>query len=64
MDDWQVFPREAAAVAAKAVEEGVAQKPMTYEEELAKAEKIIRRSRDLTTSMMAEGFISDAEEEE
>jgi malate dehydrogenase (oxaloacetate-decarboxylating) len=62
MDDWQVFPREAAAVAAKAVEEGVARNPMTYEEELANAEKIIRRSRDLTTSMMAEGFISDAEE--
>jgi malate dehydrogenase (oxaloacetate-decarboxylating) len=62
MDDWQVFPREAAAVAAKAVEEGVARKPLTYEEELANAEKIIRRSRDLTTSMMAEGFISDAEE--
>jgi malate dehydrogenase (oxaloacetate-decarboxylating) len=62
MDDWQVFPREAAAVAAKAVEEGVARNPMTYEEELENAEKIIRRSRDLTTSMMAEGFISDAEE--
>ena len=62
MDDWQVFPREAAAVAAKAVEEGIARIPMTYEEELANAEKIIRRSRDLTTSMMAEGFISDAEE--
>jgi malate dehydrogenase (oxaloacetate-decarboxylating) len=62
MDDWQVFPREAAAVAAKAVEEGIARIPMTYEEELANAEKIIRRSRDLTANMMAEGFISTAEE--
>ncbi|MFX0146017.1 MAG: NADP-dependent malic enzyme, partial [Candidatus Hodarchaeota archaeon] len=62
MDDWQVFPREAAAVAAKAVEEGIARKPMTYDEELANAEKIIRRSRDLTTNMMAEGFIIEAEE--
>ena len=62
MDDWQVFPREAAAVAAKAVEEGIARKPMTYDEELANAEKIIRRSRDLTANMMAEGFISEAEE--
>jgi malate dehydrogenase (oxaloacetate-decarboxylating) len=62
MDDWQVFPREAAAVAAKAVEEGIARKPMTYDEELANAEKIIRRSRDLTTNMMAEGFITEAEE--
>ncbi|UCF62007.1 MAG: NADP-dependent malic enzyme [Anaerolineaceae bacterium] len=62
MDDWQVFPREAAAVAAKAVEEGIARIPMTYDEELTNAEKIIRRSRDLTTNMMAEGFITDAEE--
>jgi malate dehydrogenase (oxaloacetate-decarboxylating) len=57
MDEWEVFPREAAAVATKAVEEGIALNPMTYEEELKNAEKIIRRSRDLTQNMMAEGFI-------
>ena len=61
MDDWQVFPREAAAVAAKAVEEGIARKPMTYEEELKNAGEIIRRSRDLTVNMMAEGFIAEAD---
>jgi malate dehydrogenase (oxaloacetate-decarboxylating) len=64
MDEWEVFPREAAAVAVKAVEEGIAQKPMTYEEELKNAEEIIRRSRDLTTTMMAEGFIAMANGEE
>ncbi len=57
MDEWEVFPREAAAVAAKAVEEGLARIPMTYDEELKNAEKIIRRSRELTTNMMQEGFI-------
>jgi malate dehydrogenase (oxaloacetate-decarboxylating) len=62
MDEWEVFPREAAAVAAKAVEEGVAMKPMTYDEELANAGNIIRRSRDLTKTMMAEGYIPEAEE--
>jgi malate dehydrogenase (oxaloacetate-decarboxylating) len=62
MDEWEVFPREAAAVAAKAVEEGVAKKPMTYDEELENAGKIIRRSRDLTKTMMSEGFIPEAEE--
>ena len=61
MDDWQVFPREAAAVAAKAVEEGIARKPLTYEEELKNAGEIIRRSRDLTANMMAEGFIAEAD---
>jgi malate dehydrogenase (oxaloacetate-decarboxylating) len=61
MDEWQVFPREAAAVAVKAVEEGIARKPMTYEEELKNAEEIIRRSRDLTQNMMAEGFIIESD---
>ena len=62
MDDWEVFPREAAAVAAKAAEEGLARKPMTYDEELANAEAIIGRSRELTRNMMAEGLIADAED--
>jgi len=58
MDEWEVYPREAAAVAVKAVEEGLARNPMTYEEELKNAEEIIRRSRGLTTLMMEEGFIA------
>lgn len=61
MDEWEVFPREAAAVAAKAVEEGIARIPMTYEQELKNAEDIIRRSRDLTKTMMADGFIAESE---
>ena len=61
MDDWEVFPREAAAVAAKAVEEGIARKPMTYEEELKNAEAIIRRARNLTQQMMKDGFIAPSE---
>jgi malate dehydrogenase (oxaloacetate-decarboxylating) len=62
MDEWEVFPREAAAVAAKAIEEGVAGKHITYEEELENAAAIIRRSRNLTQNMMAEGFIPEADE--
>ncbi len=58
MDEWAVFPREAAAVAVQAVKEGLAHNPMTYEEELKNAEEIIRRSRGLTTHMMEEGFIA------
>jgi len=60
MDEWEVFPREAAAVAMKAIEEGVAHKIVTYEEELKTAEQIIRRSRDLTKTMMTDGFIAKA----
>ena len=60
MDDWQVFPREAAAVGMKAQEQGLASIPMTYEELLQNAVNIIKRSRDLTERMMEEGFIEEA----
>ncbi len=60
MDEWAVFPREAAAVAVKAIEDGVARKKTTYAEELKNAEAIIGRSRNLTQTMMAEGFIPEA----
>ncbi len=62
MDEWQVFPREAAAVAVKAVEQGLARIPMTYEEEFQNAETIIARSRKLTETMMAEGFIAPCDQ--
>jgi malate dehydrogenase (oxaloacetate-decarboxylating) len=61
MDEWDVFPREAAAVAAKAVEQGIARLPATYEEEYHRASDIIRRSRDMTRTMMADGFIAKAD---
>jgi malate dehydrogenase (oxaloacetate-decarboxylating) len=60
MDDWEVFPREAAAVAVKAQEQGLARKQISYEEEFKQASEIIRRSRDLTHMMMKDGFIPQA----
>jgi malate dehydrogenase (oxaloacetate-decarboxylating) len=59
MDDWEVFPREAAAVAMKAVEQDLASKPTSYEVEFENAKKIIKRSRDLTRMMMEEQFIAE-----
>ena len=59
MDDWEVFPREAAAVAVKAQEQGLARKQISYEDEFKQASEIIRRSRDLTHIMMKEGFIPE-----
>ena len=59
MDDWEVFPREAAAVAMKAQEQGLARITMTYEEEFENAKRIIKRSRDLTNMMMEEHFIAE-----
>jgi len=64
MDDWEVFPREAAAVAMKAQEQGLARIPTTYEAELENARRIIKRSRDITKMMMAEHFIAEPPVEE
>jgi len=59
MDDWEVFPREAAAVGMKAQEQGVARLQMSYDDLLNHARTIIKRSRDLTHMMMREGFIAE-----
>jgi malate dehydrogenase (oxaloacetate-decarboxylating) len=64
MDDWEVFPREAAAVAMKAVEQGLARIETTYEQEFQLATRIIKRSRDMTTRMMEEGFIPEPPEDD
>lgn len=60
MDDWEVYAKEAAAVGMKAQEQGVATLTKTYDELLESAQKMIKRSRDLTQLMMDEKFIADA----
>lgn len=62
MDDWEVFPREAVAVAMKAQEQGVARVSLSYDELYNHAHSIIKRSRDLTHTMMEEKFIQPAPE--
>ncbi|MDX1613004.1 MAG: NADP-dependent malic enzyme [Candidatus Promineifilaceae bacterium] len=63
MDDWAVFPREAAAVAMKAQEQGVARLEASYDTLFEHANEIIQRSRGLTKMMMEQGFIPEAPEE-
>jgi malate dehydrogenase (oxaloacetate-decarboxylating) len=60
MDEWEVFPREAAAVGMKAQEQGLAKIQMSYDQLLQNAMTIIRRSRELTQTMMREGLIAEA----
>ena len=57
MSEEEVFPREAAAVAMKAIEQGVAREKCSYQEEYDRAAAIISRSRKLTANMMSTGFI-------
>jgi malate dehydrogenase (oxaloacetate-decarboxylating) len=60
MDDWEVYPREAAAVGMKAIEQGVARITMTREELLKTATARIKQSREMTQWMMKEGLIPAA----
>jgi malate dehydrogenase (oxaloacetate-decarboxylating) len=59
MDEWEVFPREAAAVGIKAIEQGIAQKTLTREQLYKTAESIIKKAREETKMLMDEGFITD-----
>lgn len=61
MDEWEVFPREAAAVGMKAIEEGVAGiTDVTYEDLKANAEKVIKNARESVQTLMKEGHIPPA----
>jgi len=63
MDEWEVFPREAAAVGMKAIEQGIARKVMGKEELYKTAEAIIRDAREAVKILMREGVIKGIEEE-
>jgi malate dehydrogenase (oxaloacetate-decarboxylating) len=57
MDDWEVFPREAAAVGVKAQEQGVARLSISREELLSKAKVTIRQAQDMTQFLMEKELI-------
>ena len=60
MDEWEVYPREAVAVALKAQEVGVAGLKLTRTQLLEQATNIIKRSRDMTQTSMKLGYIRKA----
>jgi malate dehydrogenase (oxaloacetate-decarboxylating) len=58
MDEVDVFPREAAAVAMKAIEQGVAKfTNVTFDQEYQTAKRIIMRARGMVQDAMATGYI-------
>jgi malate dehydrogenase (oxaloacetate-decarboxylating) len=57
MDEHEVFPREAAAVGMKAIEQGLARIKMTRDELYEKSSKIIQRAMDETKALMDKGLI-------
>jgi malate dehydrogenase (oxaloacetate-decarboxylating) len=60
MDDWEIYPLEAAAVGMKAQEQGVSRLTKSYDELYNHAHTVINRSREMTRTMMEKGFIAEA----
>jgi len=59
MEEWEVYPRVAAAVAMKAQEQGITLLKKSREEILLNASDIIKKARDEIHCMMKEGFIEE-----
>jgi len=57
MDEWEVFPREAVAVALKAIEQGVARRKLSRDELMRLAEEKIHHAREETHLLMEKGII-------
>ena len=57
MADWEVFPREAAAVGMKAQEQGLARLSFSRDELLAMAKDTIRQAQDMTRFLMEKELI-------
>jgi malate dehydrogenase (oxaloacetate-decarboxylating) len=62
MEEWEVFPREAAAVGMQAVKEGIARVKRSHGDLLESAYFMIRRARDETRLKMENGVIAEAPE--
>lgn len=58
MEESEVFPIVAAAVAMEAIKNGVARKILSYQEAYDWAQKDISYARELTSAMIKENFIS------
>lgn len=62
MDEWEIFPREAVAVAKKAMEQGVARLTFSEKDLFQMAETGIRKARDQVGFLMEEGIIEPYKE--
>jgi malate dehydrogenase (oxaloacetate-decarboxylating)/malate dehydrogenase (oxaloacetate-decarboxylating)(NADP+) len=51
MTEWEIYPRVAAAVAMKALKQGVARRSLSYDELYENARKIIENARNHMSSI-------------
>jgi Malic enzyme len=59
MEEWEVYPRAAAAAAVEIVNEGLARVSTTYREELERAREIIAKARASMEKLMRDGLIRE-----
>ena len=59
MEEWDFYPRVAAAVAVKAAEQGVARKSLSWKEEYERAREIIANARLMIETLYGKGLIRD-----
>lgn len=57
MDEWEVYPRVAAAVGIQAIEQGIARINLTREELYEKATTMIKEAQAMTSILMEKGYI-------
>ncbi|HVN83807.1 MAG TPA: NADP-dependent malic enzyme [Candidatus Binatia bacterium] len=60
MDEWEIYPRTAVAVAMKAQQQGIAARSRAHEELLREASTIIRGAREATRVLMESAVIGPA----
>jgi malate dehydrogenase (oxaloacetate-decarboxylating) len=63
MSDWEVFPREAAAVGVRAQEQGVARRELSHSKLLNQARQTIQQAQDMTRFLMEREIIPPVPEE-
>jgi malate dehydrogenase (oxaloacetate-decarboxylating) len=62
MDEWEIFPREAAATAIKAQEQGLARLEKSWDELYAEAKGKIQCARSMMEAMMGQALLADMPE--
>jgi malate dehydrogenase (oxaloacetate-decarboxylating) len=58
MEEWEIYPRQAVATGLKAIEQGIARKKLSRQDLYERAESIIKRTQDIVSLLMSQGFIA------
>jgi malate dehydrogenase (oxaloacetate-decarboxylating) len=57
MEEWEIYPMQAVATGLKAINQGLARKKLTRDELFERAESIIKRTQEIVSLLMREGYI-------